>query len=544
MPPLDEGAILYMPSTMPGISVAEAQRLVQITDRIIKQFPEVKTVLGKAGRAETATDPAPLSMLETVIVVKPRSEWRRTPTWYSSWAPEWAKRIFRHITPDTISSDRLIAEMDHALKIPGVSNAWTMPIKGRIDMLTTGIRTPVGLKICGSDLAEIEKIGSAIEAQLATMKGTRSAFAERTSGGYFLDIEWRRKELARYGLVMQEGQQTVENAIGGENISTAVVGRERYPINVRYMRDFRSDLEALGRVLVAVGGQRQVPLSELADIRKRTGPSMIRNEDGLLTGYVYVDIAGRDVDNYMAEAEPLLRKNVKLPPGYTFAWSGQYEAMQRVKHRLMYVVPITIFLIVFFLYLNTRSMAKTMIVVLAVPFSAIGAVWYLYLAGYNMSIAVWVGLIALLGVDAETGVFMLLYLDLSFEEARRNGRMRTAADLREAIMNGAAKRLRPKFMTFATTCIGLFPVMWAVGSGADVMKRIAAPMIGGIFTSFLLELLVYPSIYEIWRSRRLQKISVGMNSTSIQTYRGRGWEGAEVKPHHERDCRVALWDDN
>ena len=503
MPPLDEGAILYMPSTMPGISIAEAQRLLQITDRIIKQFPEVETVLGKAGRAETSTDPAPLSMLETVVILKPRSEWRPAHNWYSSWSPQWATRIFRHITPDTISSEQLIAEMDRALKIPGVSNAWTMPIKGRIDMLTTGIRTPVGLKISGADLAEIEKIGTAVENQLSSVNGTRSAFAERTGGGYFLDIEWKREELARYGLSVEEAQQVVESAIGGENVSTVVAGRERYPINVRYMRDFRSDREALGRVLVSAGGQRQVPLAELADIRVSIGPSMIRNEDGLLTGYVYVDIAGRDVQSYIAEAGPLLRRNVKIPPGYAIQWSGQYEAMQRVKHRLSYVVPVTLLLIMLLLYMNTRSMTKTMIVLLAVPFSAIGAVWYLYVAGYNMSVAVWVGLIALLGVDAETGVFMLLYLDLAYEEAKRTGRMQNLADLRQAIVNGAAKRLRPKFMTFATTCIGLFPIMWAIGSGSDVMKRIAAPMVGGIFTSFLLELLVYPAIYDIWRSRRI-----------------------------------------
>ena len=501
MPPLDEGAVLYMPSTMPGISVAEAQRLLQITDRIIKQFPEVDTVLGKAGRAETSTDPAPLSMLETVIIMKPRSEWRHVHTWYSSWAPGWARRVFRHITPDTISAEELVAEMDRSLKIPGVSNAWTMPIKGRIDMLTTGIRTPVGLKISGSDLAEIERIGTEIEELLPAVGGTRSAFAERTGGGYFLDIDWKREELARYGLSVEEAQQVVENAIGGENVSTAVAGRERYPVNVRYMRDFRSDIESLRHVLVSAGGQKQVALSSLAEIRTVTGPAMIRDEDGLLTGYVYVDVAGRDIQSYIAEAGPLLRKGVKLPPGYAISWSGQYEAMQRVTHRLMYIVPVTLLLIVFLLYMNTRSMIKTLIVLLAVPFSAIGAVWFLYLAGYNMSVAVWVGLIALLGVDAETGVFMLLYLDLSYEDARQRGRMHTLADLREAIVNGAAKRLRPKFMTFATTCIGLFPIMWAVGTGSDVMKRIAAPMVGGIFTSFLLELLVYPAIYEIWKSR-------------------------------------------
>ncbi len=501
MPPLDEGAILYMPSTPPGISVTEAQRLLQITDRIIKQFPEVDRVLGKAGRAETSTDPAPLSMLETVVILKPKSEWRHVETWYSGWAPEFAKSVFRHVTPDTISSEELVRQMNAALNIPGVTNAWTMPIKGRIDMLTTGIRTPVGLKISGADVRTIEDIGTKVEGLLPSVKGTRSAFAERTGGGYFLDFEWNRDQLARYGLSIEEAQKAVENAIGGDNVSTAVIGRERYPVNVRYMRDFRSDLSALSRVLVSAGGDRQVPLAELATIRPTTGPAMVRNEDGLLTGYVYVDISGRDPESYVAEADALLRKSVQIPPGYAMSWSGQYEAMQRVKHRLTYVVPITLLIILALLYINTRSVPKTMIVLLAVPFSAVGAIWFLYFAGYSMSIGVWVGLIALLGVDAETGVFMLLYLDLAYEDAKRQGRMRTVFDLHEAIVHGAAKRLRPKFMTFATTCIGLFPIMWATGTGSDVMKRIAAPMVGGILTSFLLELLVYPVIYELWRRR-------------------------------------------
>ena len=505
MPPLDEGAILYMPSTMPGISIGESQRLLQITDRILMQFPEVETVLGKAGRAETSTDPAPLSMLETVIILKPRSSWRHVPTWYSSWSPEWVKPLFRHITPDTLSSEDLISQMDKALQIPGVSNAWTMPIKGRIDMVTTGMRTPLGLKISGATSQQIEEIGKQIEALLPAVKGTRSVFAERTGDGYFLDFDWKREELARYGISVEQAQQAVANAIGGENVTSAVIGRERYGVNVRYMRDFRSDMAALGRVTVPAGGQRQIPISDLADIHTATGPSMIRDEDGLLTGYVYVDIAGRDIESYIADAGPLLRKSLRIPPGCAIAWSGQYESMQRVKQRLTYVVPLTLFLIVLLLYMNTRSVIKTSIVLLAVPFSAIGAVWFLYLAGYNMSVAVWVGLIALMGVDAETGVFMLLYLDLSYEEAKSGGRMRNLSDLHEAIVHGAAKRLRPKFMTFATTCIGLFPIMWAVGTGSDAMRRIAAPMVGGIFSSFVLELLVYPAIYEIWKSRSLPR---------------------------------------
>ncbi len=499
MPPLDEGSILYMPSTMPGISIGEAQRLLQVTDRIIKGFPEVDRVLGKAGRAETATDPAPLSMLETVIILKPRSEWRHVDTWYSSWAPEWSRRVFRHITPDTISSEELVGKLDAAVKVPGLTNAWTMPIKGRIDMLTTGIRTPVGLKISGADLNSIEEIGTKIEALLPAVKGTRGVFAERTGDGHFLDIDWNREQLARYGLSVGDAQQAVENAIGGENITTTVLGRERYPVNVRYKRDFRSNLGALNRVLVPAGGQWQLPLGDLAAVHTSSGPAMIRNENGLLTGYVYVDIAGRDPQSYVAEAGALLRDKLQLPPGYAVAWSGQYEAMERVAHRLKWILPLTLLLIMMLLYINTKSVAKTAIILLAVPFSAVGAIWFLYLAGYNMSIGVWVGLIALLGVDAETGVFMLLYLDLAYEEAARRGEMCTLADLREAIVHGAAKRLRPKFMTFATMCIGLLPIMWSTGAGSDVMKRIAAPMVGGIFTSFLLELLVYPVIYQLWR---------------------------------------------
>jgi Cu(I)/Ag(I) efflux system membrane protein CusA/SilA len=500
MPPLDEGALLYMPSTMPGISIGEAQKLLQVTDRIIKQFPEVDRVLGKAGRAETSTDPAPLSMLETVITLKPKSRWRKKETWYSGWAPDWAKPLLRHITPDNLSQEELVNQLDDALKLPGVSNAWTMPIKARIDMLTTGVRTPLGLKISGADLKTVEDIGVQIESLLPAVLGTRNVFAERSGGGYFLDFVWNRDALARYGLSIDEAQAVVQSAIGGENVTTTVEGRARYPVNVRYMRDFRSDFSALERVLVpASGGQRQIPLGQLATIKASTGPAMIRNEDGLLTGYVFIDVAGRDLAGYVEEAGRLLQEKLRLPAGYAYLWSGQYEAMQRVRERLTVVVPLTLFLIFLLLYLNTRSMVKTAIVILAVPFSAIGAVWFLYLLGYNMSIGVWVGLIALLGVDAETGVFMLLYLDLSYERAKREGRLKSLEDLRLAIREGAAKRIRPKFMTVATTFIGLVPIMWATGTGSDVMKRIAAPMIGGIFTSFLLELLVYPAIYEVWK---------------------------------------------
>lgn len=500
MPPLDEGSLFYMPTTMPGISITEAQKLLQVTDRIIRSFPEVDRVLGKAGRAETSTDPAPLSMLETVIILKPRSEWRKRDTWYSSWAPEWLKPVLRHVTPDQISREELVRQMDDAVKLPGLSNAWTMPVKGRIDMLTTGIRTPVGLKISGADLVTIQDIGSRVEAVLKTVKGARNVFAERTGDGYFLDIEWNREQLARYGLNIDEAQQVVQGAIGGENVTTAIQGRERYPVNVRYMRDFRGDMGALGRVLVPVAeGKKQIPLAHLAEIEVNGGPSMIRDEDGMLTGYVYVDLDGRDPQSFIDEAGRLIREKVELAPGYAVSWSGQYEAMRRVKERLTVIIPLTLFFILVLLYLNTRSMVKTLIVMLAVPFSAVGAVWLLYLLGYNMSIGVWVGLIALLGVDAETGVFMLLYLELAYAQARKEGRMNSREELHQAIMEGAVKRLRPKVMTVATMFLGLVPIMWATGTGSDVMKHIAAPMVGGIFTSFLMELMVYPAIYEVWK---------------------------------------------
>jgi Cu(I)/Ag(I) efflux system membrane protein CusA/SilA len=438
-------------------------------------------------------------MLETVITLKPRSQWRKVPTWYSAWSPEWLKPLLRRVTPDTISPEQLVEEMNAALKLPGVSNAWTMPIKARIDMLSTGIRTPAGLKIQGDDLEKIQVVGAQVEAVLRAVQGTRSVFAERTAEGYFLDFVWNREALARYGLTVDASQTAVQNAIGGENITTTVEGRAGYPVNVRYMRDFRSDVDALGRVLVAAGDGRQIPLSDLAEIKPASGPAMIRDEGGMLTGYVYVDIAGRDPGSYVREARDIVRRKVKLPPGFAITWSGQYEAMERVSKRLRVVLPVTGFLILLLLDLNMRSVVKTMIVSLAVPLSAIGAVWLLYLLGYNMSIGVWIGMIALLGVDAGNGVFMLLYLDLAYDQAKKAGRMETLGDLREAILHGAVKRIRPKFMTVATEFAGLVPILWATGTGSDIMKRIAAPVVGGVFTSFLLELLVYPVIYEIWK---------------------------------------------
>ncbi len=503
MPPLDEGAVLYMPSTMPGISIGEAQRVLHAADRTLKaQFPEIERVLGKAGRADTATDPAPLSMFETLIVLRPPSSWRRVETWYSSWAPEWVKSIARHITPDHISLEALISEMNQALTIPGVANAWSMPIRGRIDMLTTGVRTPLGLKITGSSVQEIERVGGAIATTLRSVPGTRSVFLERMGEGRFLDFRWNRAALTSAGLTIDEAQSAVEYAIGGENVAVSIQGRERYPINVRYASDFRSDLPALSRVLVAgAGGDHQFTTGELADIQTTTGPAMLRNEDGLLTAYIYLDLAERDLAAYTNRANRVLREAVTLPAGSAVSWTGQYEAIERVHRQLKEIVPLTLLAIILLLYVSTRSFGKTLIVLLAVPFSAIGAIWILFLLGYSTSVAVWVGLIALMGVDAETGVFMLLYLDDAYDRAKRENRLKSTADLRRAVVEGAARRVRPKFMTVMTIFLGLLPIMWSTGTGSDLVKRIAAPMIGGIFTSFVLELIVYPVVYHAWKSR-------------------------------------------
>ena len=526
MPSVDEGSLLYMPTTMPGISIAESQKLLQVTDRIIKGFPEVDHVLGKTGRADTATDPAPLSMLETVVVLKPQSKWRKTQTWYSSWAPNWLLPVLSHITADHISEQQLVAEMDQALRIPGLSNSWTMPIRGRIDMLSTGIRTPVGLKIQGGDLTQIQQVGQQLEQVLSTVPGTRSVFAERTGNGYFLDVVWDRDALARYGLSVDDAQNALSTAVGGDNVTTMIEGRARYPVNVRYMRDFRSDLDALGKVLISTN-EKQIPLSELAAVRTLNGPAMIRDENGLLTGYVFVDVADRPIGDYVADARRAMQTRLKLPAGASILWSGQYESAERVRQRLMVVVPVTIAIILLLLYCNTRSVVKTMIVTLAVPFSAVGAIWIVYALGYNMSIAVWLGIIALLGIDAETGVFMLLYLDLAYEKAKREAGRMTRQRLYEAIVEGAAKRLRPKFMTFATMSVGLIPILWSTGTGSEIMKRIAAPMVGGIVTSFILELLVYPAVYLVWKEAALKKESGELGGNRIASGTLLGIEHAE-----------------
>jgi Cu(I)/Ag(I) efflux system membrane protein CusA/SilA len=485
MPPLDEGVILYMPSTMAGISITEASRLLRSTDRILKSFPEVESVLGKAGRAATATDPAPLSMFETLIVLKPGE----------------------HATAE------LIARMDRALKLPGLTNSWTMPIRGRMDMLATGMRTPLGLKVTGANTEGVQKLAEKVEAVLKADAATRSVFAERTGDGHYLDIDWDREELGRQGISIEAAQVAVQNAIGGETVTEVIDGRARYGVNVRYMRDFRSDIDSLKEVLVATPGGRQVPIGQLAALHTRKGPSMIRDEDGLLTGYVYIDPGAEDVVRYRERMSAALALRVAMPEGSTISWSGQYEAAERMRRRLLLIVPVTLAAIVLLIRVNTRSWTKTAIVMLAVPFSLVGALWTLYLLGYHLSTAVWVGLIALMGVDAQTGVFMLLYLDLAYDDARLRGRLHNLGDLRQVILEGAAMRIRPKFMTVMTMIIGLLPILWSTGPGSDLMKRIAAPMAGGMASSFLMELLIYPVLYLIWRQRR---------PTSLRRF-GRTW---------------------
>ncbi len=498
MPPLREGTLLYMPTTLPGISVTEAQTLLQKQDQVLRGFPEVERVFGKAGRMESSTDPAPFSMVETVVVLKPERQWRPVRRWYSS-LPELLQAPLRPFWSDRISYEELVDEMDRALKIPGTTNAWTMPIKNRIDMLSTGVRTPIGIKVLGKDLKQIEAIGVRLETILKDIPGTRSVYAERAAGGYFVDFDLNRDSLARYGLSVAEVQAVIMAAIGGENVTTTIEGRERYPVNVRYARELRDDVEKLKRVLVPTPAGAQIPLAQLADIRLTSGPSMIRDENGLLAGYVYVDMSGRDIGGFVEEAKRTVAEHLALPEGYTLLWSGQYENMLRVKERMKVVLPLTLFLICVLLYLNTRSLVKTGIVLLAVPFSLVGAVWLLWALGYHVSIAVWVGMIALMGLDAETGVFMLLFLDLAYHDAVQGGKMRTERDLEEAIVHGAVKRVRPKLMTVMAAFMGLLPIMWSAGTGADMMKRVAAPMVGGLFTSFLLELLVYPAVYFVWK---------------------------------------------
>jgi len=516
MPRLGEGTILYMPSTLPGISQTEAGRLLQIQDRLIRTVPEVERVFGKAGRADTATDPAPLSMMETLIQLKPEDQWRTRPRWFSSWAPGWAQAVLRPFWRDRLTEEEIVADLDRAVQIPAVANAWTMPIKARIDMLATGIRTPVGLKINGPDLTVIQQIGVQAETILGKVPGTRSALAERTAEGFFLDFDLKRDRLARYGLSVQDANNMVMTAIGGDDQTTVFDGRARYPVNVRYARDYRESPASLNRVLVPLPNGETIPMEEIAELKLVEGPGMIRDENGMLNGYVTMDFDTSEVDvgSYVKEAKAAIGKDLRLPAGYSLNWSGQFENMIRVKERLKLIMPITLVLIFGLLYANTRSGFKAGLVMMAVPFSAVGAFWLMWLLHYNMSIAVWVGLIALLGLDAETGVFMLLFLDLSHDEARAAGRLNSTGDLVEAIIHGAVKRVRPKAMTVFAAFMGLLPIMWSTGTGADVMKRIAAPMVGGLATSFALELMVYPAVYYLWKRHEVTEGPVtGLPST-------------------------------
>ena len=512
MPPLNEGDILFMPTAVPGMTVAEATKVLQVQDRMLREFPEVESVFGKAGQSETSTDPAPVSMFETVLRLKPPDEWRPGMTW-----------------------EKLIAEMNDKIKTPGMANIFWMPIQTRTEMLTTGFRSVLGIKVFGPDLGKIQDVAVQLEKILGELPKTRSAFAERTTGGYFLDITPNREVAARYGLTVGDVNDIIETAIGGKTISTTVEGRERYPISVRYARDFREDLDALKRVLVPLpmsaspamppagasgmsktkpnaemtggGTVAHVPISMLADISYKTGPPSIRNENGQLVGFVFVDITSDDIQGYVDEATKKINASMQFPPGYYIQWAGQFEYLKSAEERLKVVVPFTLLIIFVLIYINTKSAAKTIIVLLAVPFSLVGAFWFLYLLGYNLSMAVWVGLIALAGLDAETGVVMLLYLDHAWEKFRDSGRMCTMGDLQEAVIEGAVHRIRPKIMTICAILFGLLPIMWSptTQSGADVMKRIAAPMIGGVVTSGILELLIYPVIYVVWRKRYLPK---------------------------------------
>ncbi len=482
MPPLNEGTLLYMPTAVPGMSITEATKILQIQDRQLKKIPEAVTVFGKAGQAETPTDPAPLSMFETIIPLKPPNEWRKGMTW-----------------------EKLLAEVNANIKTPGMANIFWMPIQTRTEMLTTGFRSILGVKVFGPDLAEIQKLAVEIEKELAEFPNTRSVFAERTVGGYFLDFTVNREAAARYGLKVGDVNDIVESAIGGKNITTTVEGRERYPVNTRYARDFREDLDALKRVLVPTPTGAQVPISMLADIHYKTGPPSVRSENGKLVGFVFVDVTTSDIDGYVRKASQHLSQRIQYPPGYYVEWAGQFQYLQAAKERLKVVVPFTLLIIFVLLYFSTRSVIRTFIVLLTVPFSLVGAFWLLYLLGYNMSVAVWVGLIALAGVGAETGVVMLLYLDHAWDKFKAEQRMNTVKDLHDAVMEGAVQRIRPKIMTVCAILFGLLPIMWspALQAGADVMKRIATPMIGGIITSAILELLIFPVIYVVWRKREL-----------------------------------------
>ncbi|MEM9291291.1 MAG: CusA/CzcA family heavy metal efflux RND transporter [Acidobacteriota bacterium] len=481
MPPLWEGDLLYMPTTLPGVSITKAKEVLQQTDRIIASFPEVETVLGKVGRADTATDPAPLSMIETTIQLKDPSQWRPGMT-----------------------RQELVRQLDEAVRFPGLTNSWTMPIKTRIDMLSTGIKTPVGIKIGGRDLEVLEQLAGEVEAVVRTLPGTLSAYGERVMGGTYLDFDIDREAVARYGLRVADVQEVIQSAIGGMNVDETVEGLERYPINLRYPRELRDHPEALGEVLVATPGGAQVPLRQLARLEIRSGPPGIKSENARPNAWVYVDLDTADIGGWVQRARQEVAEQVELPAGYTIFWSGQYESMERVRQRLLWIVPLTLLLIFVILQLHTGSVVRSLIVLSSVPFSLVGSFWLLDLLDYQLSVAVWVGLIALAGLAAETGMVMLLYLDLAYEQRAVAGRMRTWGDLALAVDQGAVQRLRPKMMTVATVLASLAPILWSTGTGSEVMRRIAAPMVGGVVTSFAAELLIFPILYFLWRRRGLE----------------------------------------
>jgi Cu(I)/Ag(I) efflux system membrane protein CusA/SilA len=485
MPTLNEGTLFYMPTAFPGLSVTKAAELLQTQNKIIKSFPEVASVWGKAGRASSATDPAPTEMFETIINLKPEREWRPGMT-----------------------VNKLIAEMDGALQFPGIANAWTMPIKARTDMLSTGIRTPIGIKVYGADLTELEKLARQIEAAVRTVPGTTSAFAERVIGGYYLNIDPDRPQLARYGLTIDDLQNMVATALGAEPVTTTVEGRERYSVTVRYPRDLRSDPQAIAsQVLIPTAEGATIPLGQVAKVSLARGPATIRTENAQLAVYIYVDMRDRDIGGYVADAQKAVKDQVQFPPGYYVGWSGQFEYMERAKARLQIVVPVTVLIIFLLLYLNFRRITESLIVMLSVPFALVGGLWWMWWLGFNLSVAVAVGFIALAGVAAETGVIMLIYLDHALKELQAEraaeGQPFTRDDLHAAIMTGAVERVRPKMMTVAAIMAGLLPIMWSHGTGAEVMQRIAVPMIGGMVSSTLLTLIVIPAIYAAVKARNV-----------------------------------------
>ena len=510
MPPLNEGDLLYMPTTDPGISITKARELLQQTDKIIRTFPEVERVFGKIGRAETATDPAPLSMIETTITLKQQDDWPRrkiVSRWYSGWMPHWLTTPFRWIWPEhrAVTMDELVAELNAAIQFPGLTNAWTMPIKTRIDMLSTGIKTPVGIKLMGADLDTLNTLGARVQVIVQKLPGTLSAFADKVTGGNFLDFEINRDEVARYGLTVGDVQDIIQSAVGGMNVSFTVEGLERYPINVRYSRELRDSISKLKRVIIPTPTGAQIPISQVADIRIRKGAPVIKSENARHTAWVYVDISGIDIGTYVKRAQQAVKEELDLPEGYSVVWSGQYEYMERAAKRLRIVVPVTLLIIFLLLYLNFKNVTESLIVMLSLPFSLVGGFWFIYFLGYNMSVAVGVGFIALAGVAAETGVVMLIYLDHAYEDREKQGEMRSLKDLYEAVMEGAVERVRPKMMTVTAIIAGLLPILWGHGTGSQVMKRIASPMVGGMITSTILTLLVIPTIYYLWRSVGLSR---------------------------------------